>query len=69
LHKVEKVKANQDILVIDASRAIGTAAVQLAKLKGTIITTVCRGKNSPLVKPLGADNCVDYPPNNLSKYQ
>lgn len=48
------------MLVIGASGAVGTAAVQLANLAGAKVTAVCSGGNANLVQSLGARRVIDY---------
>lgn len=62
LHFLRKagLTAGQQILVYGASGAVGTAAVQIARDAGAIVTGVCSGANMDLVKSLGATHVIDY---------
>lgn len=59
---VEKLgyKPGHRVLIYGASGAIGTAALQLAKLRGAEVTAVVAGRHLALARSLGADLAVDY---------
>lgn len=60
LRDITHIQKNQSILIIGASGAVGTNAVQLAHYFGAKVTAVCSGKNKKLVVSLGADRVIDY---------
>jgi NADPH:quinone reductase-like Zn-dependent oxidoreductase len=65
--RAAKVKRGQNVLVYGATGAIGSAAVQLLKHFGAIVTAVCNTKNVSMVKALGADIVIDYQTQDFTK--
>lgn len=65
--RAANVKPGQHVLVYGSTGAIGSAAVQLLKHAGAIVTAVCNTKNVDLVKSLGADKVIDYQTEDFTK--
>jgi NADPH:quinone reductase-like Zn-dependent oxidoreductase len=63
-----RVRPGQRVLVVGASGAVGTIAVQLAVALGATVTGVCSSRHAELVRSLGADEVVDYTTDDLSAY-
>lgn len=55
-----KVRPGQRVLVVGASGAVGTVAVQLAVAFGAQVTGVCSGAHADLVRSQGAQEVIDY---------
>ena len=59
--RVAELKEGDTVFVSGAAGAVGSAVVQIAKIKGcTVIGSAGGADKVALVKSLGADACVDY---------
>ncbi|WNB18103.1 NAD(P)-dependent alcohol dehydrogenase [Marivirga arenosa] len=67
LKEIAKVKPGQKVLINGASGALGTSAIQIAKFMGAQVTAVCSGRNTGLVRSLGADEVIDYQQKDFTK--
>ncbi|MFH6605091.1 NAD(P)-dependent alcohol dehydrogenase [Maribacter algicola] len=56
---IEKI-SNPEVLIIGATGAVGTAALQIAKYHNAEITAVCSTKGAELVKSLGVSRLILY---------
>jgi NADPH:quinone reductase-like Zn-dependent oxidoreductase len=63
-----RVNPDQHVLVIGASGAVGTFAVQIAKADGADVTGVSGPNNVGLVRSIGADHVVDYTDDDLTTH-
>ena len=60
LHQHGRLQSGQHVLVVGASGAVGTIAVQLAVASGATVAGVCSGGRADLVRRLGASEVLDY---------
>ncbi|MDB5276597.1 MAG: NADPH:quinone reductase [Ferruginibacter sp.] len=65
--KKAKIKKGQKVLIVGASGAVGSAAVQLARSVGANVTGVCSTANIALVKSIGANKVIDYTQEDFTK--
>jgi len=61
------LKSGQRVLINGASGAIGSAAVQILKHFELDITAVCNTQSMALLRPLGADQVIDYTKEDFTK--
>ncbi len=62
-----KIASGQHVLVNGATGAIGSAAVQILKTLGAVVTAVCDTEHVELVRGLGADRVIDYTAEDFTK--
>src|SRR3954454_13190779 len=55
-----RVQPGERVLVVGASGAVGSIAVQVAKASGTEVTAVCGPRGQQLATSIGADHVLDY---------
>ncbi len=60
LIKLGELQKGQSILINGGAGSLGSAAIQLAKIKGARVVATASPKNFEYVKSLGADHAVDY---------
>lgn len=69
LVNIGRLQAGEKVLVIGAGGAVGSAAVQLAKLFGAEVTAVCSASKASKMKELGALRVIDYKTEDFTKGQ
>lgn len=55
-----KIRAGEHLLVNGAGGAVGSTAIQIAKVMGATVTAVASGAKEKLALSLGADHFLDY---------
>lgn len=65
--KRAKIKPNQQVLVVGALGAVGSAAVQLAKAAGATVSGLCSASQMDAVRSIGADRVIDYTTTDVTK--
>ncbi len=55
-----QLQPGQSVLVNGASSGVGIYAVQIAVAMGAKVTAICSGRNTEMVRSLGASSVVDY---------
>lgn len=63
------LKAGQKVMVYGATGAIGSAAMQILKHHGLVVTAVGNTKNLDLLRSLGADTVIDYEKEDFTQVQ
>jgi NADPH:quinone reductase-like Zn-dependent oxidoreductase len=54
------LERGQKLLINGASGGVGIYGIQISKILGAEVAAVCSGRNTALVRSLGADSVIDY---------
>ena len=60
LRDLGRIASGKRVLIIGATGGVGHFAVQIARSYGANVTAVCSGRNTELMRRLGADRIIDY---------
>ena len=55
-----QLRAGQTLLVLGGAGGVGSAAVQIARIKGARVIATASARNADYLKGLGADTVIDY---------
>ncbi|MEP6749165.1 MAG: NADP-dependent oxidoreductase, partial [Bacteroidota bacterium] len=64
--KTANMQPGQKILIHGAAGAVGSFAVQIAKIKGAYVIGTASGAGINIIKSIGADEVIDYTKTNFS---
>jgi NADPH:quinone reductase-like Zn-dependent oxidoreductase len=68
LRKIQNFQGSK-VYIYGATGAIGSAALQLCKIKGAHVTAVCERQHIKTVQSLGADCVLDYEKDDFLKFE
>jgi NADPH:quinone reductase-like Zn-dependent oxidoreductase len=60
LYSIGKIESNSRVLILGGSSAVGSIAIQLAKLRGSWVATTASTRALGFVKQFGADKLINY---------
>jgi len=64
---IGKIQTGQQILINGAGGGVGTFGLQIAKLKGAVVTGVDTGDKLKMMKLIGFDHVIDYKKEDFTK--
>ncbi len=60
IYSAAKLAAGESLVILGASGGVGSAAVQLGKIRGARVISIASKKNHAYLKSIGADEVIDY---------